>query len=331
MKTVDITKITKKCKNQPVARVVCLGYSMEEVYLIDHDDFNFKNNNISIDEKVLIDQVSYQIGGSGTNTAVTFARHGHQSILISNIGDDQAAEAIKDFLIDENVDTSYLNQVSSQTGVSVVLLDSKSANATTMTCLGASSKYNNLSASDLNLANPDWLYITSLNGDMNTLLDFIEQAKASQIKIMWNPGIAELKQQKKVLGLLPDIDVLILNQKEAKLLVQGEILEELITHLAAYTKTVIITAGSMGSIATNGRETYRLAEYESQKIIDYSGAGDAFGSGFLAAILDGYNFKDSLIAAAANATSVISHIGPKKGILSANEKLHPMPIQKINL
>ena len=331
MKTVDITKITKKCKNQPVARVVCLGYSMEEVYLIDHDDFNFKNNNISIGEKVLIDQVSYQIGGSGTNTAVTFARHGHQSILISNIGDDQAAEAIKDFLIDENVDTSYLNQVSSQTGVSVVLLDSKSANATTMTCLGASSKYNNLSASDLNLANPDWLYITSLNGDMNTLLDFIEQAKANQIKIMWNPGIAELKQQKKALGLLPDIDVLILNQKEAKLLVQGEILEELITHLAAYTKTVIITAGSMGSIATNGRETYRLAEYEAQKIVDYSGAGDAFGSGFLAATLDGYNFKDSLIAAAANATSVISHIGPKKGILSANEKLHPMPIQKINL
>ena len=331
MKTVDITKITKKCKNQPVARVVCLGYSMEEVYLIDHDDFNLINNNISIGEKVLIDQVSYQIGGSGTNTAVTFARHGHQSILISNIGDDQAAEAIKDFLIDENVDTSYLNQVSSQTGVSVVLLDSKSANATTMTCLGASSKYNNLSASDLNLANPDWLYITSLNGDMNTLLDFIEQAKANQIKIMWNPGIAELKQQKKALGLLPDIDVLILNQKEAKLLVQGEILEELITHLAAYTKTVIITAGSMGSIATNGRETYRLAEYEAQKIVDYSGAGDAFGSGFLAATLDGYNFKDSLIAAAANATSVISHIGPKKGILSANEKLHPMPIQKINL
>lgn len=331
MKTVDITKITKKCKNQPIARVVCLGYSMEEVYLIDHDDFNFKNNNISIGEKVLIDQVSYQIGGSGTNTAVTFARHGHQSILISNVGDDQAAEAIKDFLIDENVDTSYLNQVSSQTGVSVVLLDSKSANATTMTCLGASSKYNNLSASDLNLANPDWLYITSLNGDMNILLDFIEQAKANQIKIMWNPGIAELKQQKKVLGLLPDIDVLILNQKEAKLLVQGEILEELITHLAAYTKTVIITAGSMGSIATNGRETYRLAEYEAQKIVDYSGAGDAFGSGFLAATLDGYNFKDSLIAAAANATSVISYIGPKKGILSANEKLHPMPIQKINL
>lgn len=331
MKTVDITKITKKCKNQPIARVVCLGYSMEEVYLIDHDDFNFKNNNISIGEKVLIDQVSYQIGGSGTNTAVTFARHGHQSILISNVGDDQAAEAIKDFLIDENVDTSYLNQVSSQTGISVVLLDSKSANATTMTCLGASSKYNNLSASDLNLANPDWLYITSLNGDMNTLLDFIEQAKANQIKIMWNPGITELKQQKKVLGLLPDIDVLILNQKEAKLLVQGEILEELITHLAAYTKTVIITAGSMGSIATNGRETYRLAEYEAQKIVDYSGAGDAFGSGFLAATLDGYNFKDSLIAAAANATSVISHIGPKKGILSANEKLHPMPIQKINL
>lgn len=326
---------TKKTINplleQPVSRVVCLGHAMQEIYLVDHDDFIIKKDGISVGEKVYIDQVSYQVGGSGTNAAVTFARHGHQSILISNLGTDSAAEAIIDFLIDENVDTSYLNQLDDQTGTSVIMLDSKSARATTMTCLGASKRYHNLTATDLSLANPDWLYITSLNGEMEKLLEFVELAKENQIKIMWNPGKEELIQKKKVLGLLSDIDVLILNQKEAKQLVQGEILEELLARLSPYVETVIITAGASGAIATNGKESYRLAEYEPKKPVDFSGAGDAFGAGFLAARLDGLDFKNSLIAAAANSTSVISQIGPKYGILSANEKFHPMPIQKLEI
>ena len=200
-----------------------------------------------------------------------------------------------------------------------------------MNCLNAAKVSKNLEASDLNLANPDWLYLTTLNGDLDKTLEFIEQAKKNQIKIFWNPGELELKQKKKVLGLLSDIDVLLLNQTEAKILVQGEILEELISRLSSYTKTVIITAGNQGSIATDGEEIYRLAEYEQKIPVDSTGAGDAFGSGFLAASLDGLDFKHSLIAAAANATSVISEIGSTKGILSANEKYHPMPIQRLYL
>lgn len=318
-------------KEQPIFRVLTIGAAMQQIILVDHDDFIINKQKVSIGEKVDIDQIYYQLGGSGVNAAVTFARHGHQSILISNLGQDRSAEAIKDFLIDENVDTSYLNQLPLQTGTSVVLLDSKTATRTTMNCLGAAKTSNNLESHDLNLANPDWLYLTTLNGDLDKALEFIEQAKEKQIKIFWNPGELELKQKKKVLGLLSDIDVLLVNQQEAKMLVDGEILEELIAKLSAYTRTVIITAGASGSIAKSGEEIYRLAEYEQKAPIDPTGAGDAFGSGFLAGLLDGLDFKHSLIAAAANATSVISEIGSTKGILSANEKYHPMPIQRLYL
>ena len=318
-------------KEQPIFRVLTIGAAMQQIILVDHDDFIINKQKVSIGEKVDIDQIYYQLGGSGVNAAVTFARHGHQSILISNLGQDRSAEAVKDFLIDESVDTSYLNQLPLQTGTSVVLLDSKTATRTTMNCLGAAKTSNNLDSHDLDLANPDWLYLTTLNGDLDKALEFIEQAKEKQIKIFWNPGELELKQKKKVLGLLSDIDVLLVNQQEAKMLVGGEILEELITKLSTYTRTVIITAGASGSIAKSGEEIYRLAEYEQKAPIDPTGAGDAFGSGFLASLLDGLDFKHSLIAAAANATSVISEIGSTKGILSANEKYHPMPIQRLYL
>ena len=113
------------------------------------------------------------------------------------------------------------------------------------------------------------------------------------------------------------------------MLVPGTMLIELLYHLSGYVKTVIITDGPMGGIAGNGEEIYRFGIYEDAKVKDSTGAGDAFGSGFLAHIVDGYSFKNSLIFASANSTAVVAKIGASKGILTGSERLHPMPIQKL--
>lgn len=308
-----------------MSRVVCLGSVLQDIYMIDHNDLG----EIKTGEKLTIDKNSFEVGGGAVNAATNFARHGHETIVISNFGRDSAANAILNFLQNENVDTSYLNFTRKKTGTSVILLDSETGKRTILTCRGASESFVKLEASDLDLSNPDWLYVTSLNGDMNTCLRFFEKAKEKGIKIMWNPGMEEIAEKKKLLGLLQDVDVLILNEKEAKSLIGGEILEELLVKLARYVKTVIVTAGARGSIATNGKETYRLAEYEMKTPKDTTGAGDAFGAGFLSATLDGKKFKDALIFAAANATSVISYIGAQAGTLYGDEDLHPMPIQRL--
>lgn len=308
-----------------MSRVVCLGSVLQDIYMIDHNDLG----EIKTGEKLTIDKNSFEVGGGAVNAATNFARHGHETIVISNFGRDSAANAILNFLQNENVDTSYLNFTRKKTGISVIMLDSETGKRTILTCRGASESFAKLEASDLDLSNPDWLYVTSLNGDMNTCLRFFEKAKEKGINIMWNPGMEEIAEKKKLLGLLQDVDVLILNEKEAKTLIGGEILEELLVKLARYVKTVIITAGARGSIATNGKETYRLAEYEMKTPKDTTGAGDAFGAGFLSATLDGKKFKDALIFAAANATSVISYIGAQAGTLYGDEDLHPMPIQRL--
>lgn len=308
-----------------MSRVVCLGSVLQDIYMIDHNDLG----EIKTGEKLTMDKNSFEVGGGAVNAATNFARHGHETIVISNFGRDSAANAILNFLQNENVDTSYLNFTRKKTGISVILLDSETGKRTILTCRGASESFVKLEASDLDLSNPDWLYVTSLNGDMNTCLRFFEKAKEKGIKIMWNPGMEEIAEKKKLLGLLQDVDVLILNEKEAKTLIGGEILEELLVKLARYVKTVIITAGARGSIATNGKETYRLAEYEMKTPKDTTGAGDAFGAGFLSSTLDGKKFKDALIFAAANATSVISYIGAQAGTLYGDEDLHPMPIQRL--
>ena len=322
-----------------MARIVSLGSALQDIYLSDHDDLAPTTiggeaifGNILVGSKVDVDNLSYEVGGGGVNSAITFARHGHEAILISNIAHDSAGEAILRALDREEIDSSYINYVKNKaTGTSVILLDSKGGERTILTYRGASVKFDNFSEKDLDLLQPDWLYVTSLRGDMDTLLRFFEKAKSIDTKIMFNPGVKELAENKKVLGLLDDVDVLIVNKSEASQLVPGVLLNELLYHLNRYAPIVIITDGAMGGIAGN-RETgeiYRFGVYEDVKMRDATGAGDAFGSGFLAAYADGKSFKRSLMFASANSTSVVQKIGANRGILNGEEQLHPMPIQKI--
>lgn len=320
-----------------MARIVSLGSALQDVYLIDHDDLVPTSigeaaifGKVLVGSKVDIDRISYEVGGGGVNSAICFARHGHEAIFIGNVGRDTAGNAILRVLDREGVDTSYANVLDRKTtGTSVVLLDSKSGERTILTCRGASEQFGNFDPADLDLISPDWIYITTLRGDMDTLDKFFRHAHEIGVKIMFNPGIKELVKGERLIKLLKFVDILIVNKEEAAKIVNDTMLTELSYHLNNYADMVIITDGPMGGIASNGVETYRFGVYEDAPVKDATGAGDAFGSGFLAHFASGHSFRNSLSFASANSTAVVSKLGANRGLLFGDEALHPMPIQKL--
>ena len=316
-----------------MARIVSIGAALQDVYLVDHDDFGTNKrgffNQIELGSKIDIDKVRFSTGGGATNAATTFARHNHESIFMGCIADDPAGHAIIEDLNQENIDNSYVTYTDkTHTGYSVILL-APNGERTILTCRGASAKFDLLAPDDLDAIYPDWLYVTTFRGNMDMLDQFFSKAKELKAKIMFNPGKLELQHSRKMLGLLSDVDVLLVNKVEAKQLVDGSTLKELVYRLKNYVPNVIITDGNQGAIASDGNEVYRIGLYEDVPIKDSTGAGDAFGSGFLAAYANGRSFVDSLIFASANSTSVVQHIGSKKGILTARARLHQMPLEKI--
>lgn len=326
-------------RRKKVARIVSLGSALQDIYLIDHDDLVPTQiggeailGKVLVGSKVDIDRLYYGVGGGGINSATTFARHGHEAVFMGNIAHDVAGEAVLRVLDREGIDSSYVNFSGRRaTGTSVILLDSKGGERTILTYRGASEQFSNFKESDLELIQPDWLYVTTLRGDMDTLLRFFEKAKELGAKIMFNPGVKELDENKKLIGLLSDVDVLLVNKAEAARIVPGVLLEELLYRLNNYVPIAIITDGAMGGIAGNRQteEIYRFGIYEDTHIKDATGAGDAFGSGFLARYASGETFKQSLVFGSANSTSVVSKIGASDGILAGTEDLHLMPIQKL--
>ena len=326
-----------------MARILALGSALQDLYLIDKDDFgatemfsysqmNKKSifGDLTIGTKVDIDKLSYEIGGGGTNAAVEFARHGHDSYYIGNVGHDAAGEAILDCLEKEKVNAYHVKYAARKsTGCSVILLDYRTGERTILTHRGASAKFDNLDEKVLDEIRPEWMYITSLRGDMETLGRFFKKARRLGCRIMFNPGKLELEKKKELKKLLAYVDILLVNKVEAMQIVPGAVLTELVSRLNNYVETVIITDGSMGAIASNREKTYRFSIYEDIPVRDTTGAGDAFGSGFLAHIAAGKSFRQSLIFASANSTVVVAKLGAKAGLLKGNEALHQMPIQEV--
>jgi ribokinase len=319
-----------------MARLVSLGSASKDVFLIDRDDFaeievDGKSffSHLELGQKVDIDRIAFSTGGGATNAAVTFARFGHESTVVANIGNDHAGEEVIEDLKKENVNTDFINVAKNQkTGYSTILLTPR-GERTILTFRGASARLQDLDANHLAELPHDWLYATTLRGDFDVLETFFKKTKSLGGKVMFNPGKAELGDKHAFIHLMRYMDALLLNKSEAQSIVPGETLTELLENLKKLATIIIITDGPMGAIAHDGDKTFRIGLYEDVKVRDATGAGDAFGSGFLAAYASGETFKKSLHFAAANSTSVVTKIGAKAGILTGEERLHPMPIQEI--
>ncbi len=137
----------------------------------------------------------------------------------------------------------------------------------------------------------------------------------------------ELKEPDKIRTLLEDVSVLLVNKEEMKVFVEGQTLEELVRHGANLVKTVVVSDGPNGVMATDGEQIVKAGMYEDVPVVDRTGAGDAFGSGFVAWHATGKSLEEAITFASANATSVVSKIGATPGILHRHAKLHDMPLK----
>lgn len=168
-----------------------------------------------------------------------------------------------------------------------------------------------------------WIYIAGFSGESVKVFEpLVEFAEAKKIKIALNPGRDQMTKDLEVLKkMLPKIDILIVNQEEAGLITgidyknEGEIfkkIDEMMPGIAVMTK------GPEGVAVSDGKNIYRAGIPESG-YVDRTGSGDAFGSGFVAAIIQGKDISYAIQLATANATSVIQKIGAKNGLLKKGE------------
>lgn len=312
-------------------RMICVGGAVQDIFLsgsifTPHYESGEWVEEFKVGEKYELEQVNFSTGGGATNAAVTFARQGLHAMYMGKIGDDPAGRAVLEDLHKEGVDSSLVRTSKHHhTGYSTLLL-SPDGGRTTLTYRGASG---NFKVEDFDLKNMigEWLYVSSLSGNMEVLESIIHQANENNIKIAINPGKGELAEPDWLKSLLHKVDLLSVNKEELQKLVDGKDDEELVRHASDMAPITIMTDGPNGVTATDRKQIIKAGMYEDVPVIDRTGAGDAFGSGFTAAIARGDDLASAIKLASANSTSVVNKIGAKTGILHKHEELHDMPME----
>ncbi|MGM5480156.1 MAG: carbohydrate kinase family protein [Nanobdellota archaeon] len=263
--------------------------------------------------KILISHLDVLVGGGGTNTAVSFSRLGLKTGFMGKIGRDENGSKVKKELQSQRV--SFLGQQGGQTGYSVVL-DSIEQDRTILTFKGANNSFS-FSSKSL-LPTTKWLYASSMVGySFESLQALFETASSKGVRCAFNPSSYQVKKgYDELSSLLEKCDVIIMNLEEAQTLLDSDDHPAtLAKHIRCSPKQhVIITLGSKGAICVYKQEVYHIKTASNTIVHETTGAGDAFGSGFVSALIKGEETVSALKKGLVQAESVIGRKGAKRGL-----------------
>lgn len=314
-------------------------------------------------KKIEVNNLAYHTGGGATNSAVSFKRLGFEVESFFKIGTDYEGDFILEQLAVESVSTKHIVRTNSIGTGSSFITPCPSGNRTVLVYRGANLTLTKAELPGNAIATCDHLYITSLSRETSQLLPFITQkAKKHNKHIAVNPGTSQLTAHIETLyQSLTHIDILIVNYHEAILLMNALIQPEKIPkknkivgkklplllqektaiiapciYLPQFFKevlnrgphTAVVTNGADGVYVANKNKIYFHPSIAPEILVSTLGAGDAFGSCFVAQLAQGKPIEYAIRSGIINSVSVLEHLDAKSGLLRENEL--KIKLQKVN-
>lgn len=271
-------------------------------------------------QKIEVESCDFLLGGNACNVGIGAARLGLNTALCAEIGDDEFSEKITTTLRKENVDTSLVKKTPQTASSFAIGLNFRAERTLFVSHVKRNHNFS------LDNVTTRWVYLTSIGEEWqqayHTVAEFIKQ---KQIKLAFAPGSRQLaKGAGNFSYLFPLSDFVILNKEESQLVVGGEKKqdekEEIIRLLFAMqklgSKKAVVTDGKKGSYALDTDKTIYFLEEFDAPVVEKTGAGDAYATGFLAASMQGLDMPTAMQWGTLNAASVIGKIGAQQGLLT---------------
>ncbi len=267
-------------------------------------------------EKIAVKSMEFAVGGNAGNNAVGLARLGLKPAIIGAVGDKVTDNQAVEILTREKVETKWIEKKPGQTGFGVVINYQGER-----TILSYYSHSRCCWPEDDQLF-ADWIYLTSMGeGFEDFYFQAVNWAKAHGAKIAFNPGTRQIKAGYEVLKYAYGAsEILFVNKEEAEEILnskkQNANIKELLGELYKKgPKIVVITDGTEGAYTYDGLRFLHMPTVPAP-VVERTGAGDAFGSGFLAAYIQNKPIEECLSRGTVNSASVLGYVGPQAGLLT---------------
>jgi len=315
--------------------IITIGSATQDVYVFSKKFRVLRDSRVITGEiecfafgtKIELDDILFEVGGGATNTAFTFASQGLKTACLTKVGADGAGEEVKKVLKKAKISTDLVAVDSRRRTAHSVIFLAPNGERTILVYRGASHHFENKDVNFRKLGKTRWLYITSLGGNIDLIKKVVDFANKHKIKVAVNPGKMELKYGlKKLKPIFDKVDILLLNREEATEILRRSYGDDLgiIDDLSKLFHNIsVVTEGEKGSLISDGQNKYRV-KIRPLKSVDTTGAGDAYGSGFVAGYIKKRNIQYAVQLAGANAAGEVMTIGAKQGLVSKN----PLELKK---
>jgi fructokinase len=310
-------------------KILGIGNAIVDVFVKVDDKFLLKNSltkgSMKLFEKSEFEKLKSSIkiekieaGGSVANTMAGIAYLKGNSSFIGKVNSDEFGKIYKKSLERINVDFPYIDKNENlATGASIIFITPDSER-TMCTYLGISSKLSKTDIDENHIKDYDIIFLEGYLWDKGISEEMFKHviniAKKNSIEVAMSLSdifCVSRHREDFFKLLLNDLNLLIGNEKEINELMSRKNLLDSIKEISKLNKLVIITKSENGSLAVLGNKIINCESVKVEKILDLTGAGDLFASGFLKEYLNQSDIKECLQAGSKLAAKIIQKVGAR--------------------
>lgn len=299
--------------SQRMTEAVIIGGAVADILLRPVSDEVFVRGSYPVDS------IRMSIGGDAINEATVLSRLGHETMLVTRLGDDGVADIIAGHCRRENISLFSRRDEGLDTSINAVLVNAEGERS----------------------------FITNKNSSLRKLglehilpaMDTEEYRKAKLVclaSMFVSPMLtledtetlfARVKADGKILcadttkrkngemladcaGAMKYLDCFFPNLEEAQLLTGMTDADEIAdAFLNAGVKNIVLKLGGRGCLVKNAETRIEMPCYPDANCIDTTGAGDNFSAAFIAAVLEGRDLRECAAYANAVASVCVESLG----------------------
>jgi sugar/nucleoside kinase (ribokinase family) len=313
--------------------VLCIGNAIVDVIARAEDDFLVRERLAKSSMRLIDAEEAERLygvmgpaieasGGCAGNTAAGIASLGGRAAFIGKVAKDLLGDVYRHDMKAIGVHFGTPPLVDGAPTARSMILITPDGERTMNTYLGACQA---LSPEDIDEATVAGAGITYLEG---YLWDPPEAKRAfrraasiaheagRQVSLTLSDSFCVDRFRAEFVGLLRDrtVDILFANDSELKSLYETASFDTAVEALRGDCRIAAVTMGAEGALVVDGQGVARVPATPVDTVVDTTGAGDLFASGFLFAMARGMALTDAARLGTMAAAEVIGHIGPRPAV-----------------
>ena len=274
--------------------------------IFDENEFKKLLTNLKIEKTVS--------GGSVANSIVGISQLGNKVGFIGKISDDDLGEKYEEGLKKENVEYYYSKKKEELPTGTCLILVTPDSERTMCTFLGTAGKINENDVSSDAIKKSEIIFLEGYLWDEGEPKKAFDKAinNANKVAMSLSDQFCVDRHKPHFLDLVKNkLDITFANEQEITSLIEAKNFDEVINFSKQLGKLIVLTRGENGAIAIKGNEVVECGIQKNLKIIDLTGAGDLFASGFLHGYISNLSIKESLQKGTEMSSKVIQKIGAR--------------------